>query len=197
MVGTYLKRGEECRQGCARPHIATQGEIDTTHHKRSIDQSPHLGDVARTDNQQKIGREAVGQCRDKAHPGAHAKQQHCHPHCRHRKEEKRDRCIDNLHHLADRIFDGLSRILNVDKICRHTAKHTACPLGILARRGTQIDNILTHTLILLNVVLRKHLATKLRSAIDSRNYKKQEYSASREEPIFAFERINFHHNIIS
>ena len=172
MISSNLERCEECREGRSRPHIAAQSAVRCTHHQRSIDQSPHLRDVARSDNQQEVGRKTIAQSRHKSHPGAESEEQRGQPHRQHRKEEQRGGHINQRYTLADCTLHRLTRIFHVDKVGGHTTKHISRPLGIFARSLAVVEDIFAHSLILLHIVLREHFAAILRSKIECRKNEK-------------------------
>lgn len=60
MVGANLERGRHGRQRHTRPHPSAQGHPCAAHHERCPDHRPHLGHMARADDEQEVGRKAVG-----------------------------------------------------------------------------------------------------------------------------------------
>lgn len=161
MVGADFERGGQRRQCGTVPEVAAQGHPCAAHHQRGVDQRPHLGDVARADDQQEVGRESVGQYGDDADPGVDAEDEQHAPHGGHREEEECGRGVDQFDHLPDGTLDRLCRVGHVDQVGGHAAEHAAGPLGVFIPFGAHLGDVPGHSLVLQHVVLGQHLAPEL------------------------------------
>ncbi len=154
MVGPYLQREEESGQHAPPPSVgSSQCEVDAPHHKRSVDQCPHLGDVTCTDNQDKVGRQPIGHGGKNRHTLLDAHHEQHGPHGAHGEEEKSGRGIDHTHHTPDAQLDPLCRILHIDQIGGHAAEHRPNPLGVFAIGVARLVDFVTGALVLFHIVL--------------------------------------------
>ncbi len=173
MVGAYLERREQRGAASSEQHITPQRAVYSRHHGRRVDQSPHLGDVARADYEYEIGGEAVRQRADQRGPRPEAEEQQRGPHGRHGEKEERGGGVDYLHDLSHGALHGLRGVLHVDQIGGHAAEHAARPLRVVARGFAGVDYILAHALVLRHVVLRKRFARELRREIERGEQEKE------------------------
>lgn len=88
------------------------------------------------------------------------------PHGNHGEEDEGCRGVYNFNDLSCRVFDQLCRVGHVDQVGGHAAEHPPRPLGIFARLGTVVPDLLGHAFVLLHVVLRQHFAAKLGGEIE-------------------------------
>ena len=163
MVSTQLQRAKECSKSGSRPHITAQGVPHRTNQRWSIDQCPHLGDMSRVDNEEEVGRESIGQARNDAYPGVNAHKHHSNHHQNHSPQCHIHRAINTLDEWRCGVLNILLRVLNVDKVGRHSREHISRPLWVLARSLTMLLYILRHSRILRDITLRERLAVELRS----------------------------------
>jgi hypothetical protein len=160
---------ERCAEGCdgrAEPFVAAQRHPDAPHHQRGIDERPHLGDMARADNQEEVGRKAVGQRRDDAHPRIDADDEQHEPHREHGEKDESGGFADEGDELSHRGFDELCGVGDIDQVGGHPSEHAPRPLGVFARIGAFEQDVARHAFVLLHVVLREHLAPELGGEIE-------------------------------
>ena len=174
MVGADFERGGERSERGAEPQVAAQRHVDARHHRRGVDQRPHLGDVSGADDQQEVGRKPVGERGDDPDPGVDAADAEHQPHGRHGEEEESGRRVEDAHDLADGPFDQLGRVGDVDQIGGHAAEHAARPLGVFARLGARPADVVRHSLVLEHVVLGQRLAAELGGEIERAHREKQQ-----------------------
>ena len=192
VVGADFERRRERRERASGPHVAPQGHPRAAHHQRGVDQRPHLGDVACADDEQEIGRKAVGQRRDDAHPRIDAEDQQHEPHGRHGEKEEGGGGVDDLDDPAEGVLDELRRVGHVDQVGGHAAEHAARPLGIFARGFAHVVDILGHAVVLHDVVLGQHLAAELRGEVDCAHHEEErEGRRCRQQP--AYDRFRRFH----
>ena len=192
MVGADFERRRERRERRAAPDAASQRHPRASHHQRGVNQRPHLRDMPRTDNQQEIGRQPVGQRRDDSHPRIDAEDYQHQPHRDHREEEERRRGVHDLHDLSDGALHELGRVGDVYQVSRHPAEHAARPLGVFARRGAHVGDVLGHAFVLDDVVLGKHLAAELRGEVECTHHEEEHEGRCRGQQFCAYSVRKFH-----
>jgi len=127
--------------------------------------------VAGSDNKREIGRKTIRQRRYNGQVGIDPTDAQHDPHREHGKEEEGHGCSEQVLHAADALHDELCRIAHINQIGRHAAKHGAGPLGVFARLGAHLLDLLRHAVVLHGVVLLQSLAAKLRGKIECRGDK--------------------------
>lgn len=179
VVGADFERGEEGCQGRAGPHISPERHPCSAHHQRSVDRSPHLGDVSGADDEEEVGRKPVGERTRCGDPRTDAHDQQHDPHGRRGEEEEGGGGVEQADDRCGRLLDELGRIGHVDQVGRHAAEHVARPLGVFARRGAVVADVLGHSFVLHHVVLGQHLAAELRGEADDADEEEEQQSRCR------------------
>lgn len=137
--------------------------------------------MTRTDDEEKVGRKAVHERRNDADPGIHPDDQEHQPHGNHGEEDEGCRGVYNFNDLSCRVFDQLCRVGHVDQVGGHAAEHPPRPLGIFARLGTVVPDLLGHAFVLLHVVLRQHFAAKLGGEIEGADDEEKQQGRARRQ----------------
>ncbi len=174
VVGADFERGRHGGQHRSAHHRAAQREPRPRHHEGGIDQRPHLRDVARSDDEREIGREAVGDGGHDRQPRIDAAPHQGQPQGEHGEEEEGRGGLQHAPHGgAERADDELRGILDVDQVGGHASEHRPRPLGILSRFGAHRLDVARHPLVLHRVVLGEPFARELRGEIERRRDEKE------------------------
>ena len=182
MVGADFERSEERRERSAPPRTpSAQRHPDAAHHRRRIDQRPHLGQVPRPDDEQEIGRKAVGQRRHDSHPRIDLHHAEHHPEGAHGKKDESGGDRHGPRQRYGRILDQLCGIAHVDQIGGHTAEHRTDPLRVFAVGLARPMDLAARPFVLTHIVLRQHVAAELGREIEGRQREEKEYGHGRRQ----------------
>ncbi len=175
VVGRYFEGGGQCRQRGPEPEVSSAvGVDDRSDQQGYVGQGPHFGDVARSDDEDRVGREAVSQRRNDAHPRVHLPQQRHEPEAEHGREDEHRRFAHRPHGQFRGVAYDPCRNLEVDHVGGHAAERTARPLRIFAVLLHVAFDVRTRPHVLRDVVHVELFAPELGGEIEHRNQQKDD-----------------------
>ena len=179
VVGRYFERSGQRRQRGPEPQVPSAvGVDDGSYQQGDVGHGPHLGDVAGSDDEYRVGRETVGECRNDAYPRVHFPQQRHEPEAEHGREDEHGRFAHRPHGQLRGVADEPCRHLEVNHVGGHTAEGTARPLGVFAVLLYVPFDVGTRSDVLGDVVHVEFLPAELGGEVEHRY--QQEYDGGRD-----------------